>query len=149
MLVRQLVAEDRAAWEALVRDYKRLFHAPADVKACRLTWARLRKAEGCFGIVAVASDGDVVGFAHTVMHDYLWWPPALYLQDLYVREDRRKMGVGGALLAFIQGRAQGDGRRFYWHMEPSAADTVAGLFARFGLQRDSVLFEGAFGEMEG
>lgn len=140
--VRDLREGDRADWEALARDYKLLFGAPVDGEEIRGAWERLTQRQGCIGAAAVA-DGEIVGFAHVVRHAYLWWDDAYYLQDLFVKEGHRGAGAGTALLAYVRDRSLTEHRRFYWHMEPTAGEAAATLFARFGSRRASVLFEGS------
>ncbi|HEY8379143.1 MAG TPA: GNAT family N-acetyltransferase [Nannocystis sp.] len=50
-------------------------------------------------ILAEDDDGDVVGFA-LYFHNYSTWRgrPGLYLEDLFVRPDRRGRGIGKQLL---------------------------------------------------
>jgi len=69
-----------------------------------------------FTAIVAESDGEVIGFANVVLHDFTWSDqPAALLHDLYVRPDRRGSGTGRALIDFLVERGRREGwNRVYW-----------------------------------
>ncbi|HEY4378347.1 MAG TPA: GNAT family N-acetyltransferase [Acidimicrobiales bacterium] len=100
---------------ALIRELADYERSPDSV-----TWTRNELREGLFGADAVpqvllAVDGDaVIGFA-------LWFPtfstwvgkPGIWLEDLFVRPDRRGKGAGAALIHALRARTDG---RVEWNV---------------------------------
>ena len=100
-ILRDASREDVPAIVALIEDLARYERQPED---CHADPAMLERH--LFGpkpyaeaIVAEAG-GEVVGFA-LFFHNYSTWltRPGLYLEDLYVKPERRGLGAGKALLA--------------------------------------------------
>lgn len=101
------------------------------------------------GTVAIdASCGEVVGFAHAVIHPYTWSTrSACYLEDLFVVPRARGLGAGRALIEDLISRARREGwGRIYWVTREGNAtarslyDTLATRddFVRYGIDFDDV-----------
>jgi len=115
--VRALRDDDRAAWDELWEGYRRFYRAEVDPAVHDATFARLRdRADGLVGLVAVGDDDVPVGLAHLVFHPSTFsTAPSCYLEDLFVRRDRRGAGVAGALFDAIDTAARERGAdRVYW-----------------------------------
>lgn len=116
ILVRDLTPSDRDAWGALWRGYLEFYGASVPDEVSALTWARLHDTgEPMFGLAA-EQNGEVVGFAICVLHRSSWAREHYcYLEDLYVGEDARGLGVGRALIEAVYARADALGaERVYW-----------------------------------
>ena len=117
--LRRLAAHDRAAWDALWRDYCAFYRATIDDAISERTFARLCEGGAMLGLVACDADGAPVGFAHLVFHDSTWSTSGYcYLEDLYVAPDRRGSGVARALIEGVYAEADARGaERVYWHTQ--------------------------------
>ncbi|WP_406146995.1 GNAT family N-acetyltransferase [Streptomyces sp. NBC_01012] len=101
-MIRTATSEDVTAIHAMVRDLAEYEKALDEVKA---TEEQLREAlfgdrPAAYAHVAVSDDdGEVVGFALWFLNFSTWrGVHGVYLEDLYVRPERRGGGYGKALL---------------------------------------------------
>jgi len=106
LVVRDLAPADQDRWLALWRAYLDFYAASVPEDVTELTWRRLHDpGESMFCLVA-EHDGAVVGFAICVLHRSSWARAHYcYLEDLYVGEDVRGLGVGRALIEGVYARA--------------------------------------------
>src|ERR1044071_8093744 len=84
----------------LIRDLATYERAPNDVTATEEQLRRVLFGEKTSADVLVAREGDeAVGFA-VFFHNFSTWlgKPGLYLEDLFVRPEKRGRGYGRALL---------------------------------------------------
>ena len=121
--VREVVAEDYAAWRPLWDGYNAFYGRHGETALpeaiTRTTWSRfLDDAEPMHALVAV-EDGRIVGLAHYLFHRHMTRiEPVCYLSDLYTVESMRGRGVGRALIEAVCGRAKGSGAtRVYWQTQ--------------------------------
>jgi GNAT superfamily N-acetyltransferase len=115
--VRALRDEDRAAWDELWEGYRRFYRAELDDAVHDVTFARLRdRADGLVGLVAVGDDDVPIGLAHLVFHPSTFSTRgSCYLEDLFVRRDRRGGGAARALFDAVYAEARERGAdRVYW-----------------------------------
>jgi GNAT superfamily N-acetyltransferase len=119
---RPIEPRDIPAVVQLVHDlaeYERAAHE------CRLTAEQLSAAlfgdrPALFGHVAADADGDVAGFALWFLNFSTWnGVHGIYLEDLYVRPERRGDGLGRALLTTL---AEVCAERGYSRLEWSVLD---------------------------
>lgn len=122
--VRSMVPEDADAWRRLWTQYCNFYDTDVPAAVTDATLSRLLDpSSGLVGRVAVV-EGRVVGFSASVLHAGTWTPaPICYLEDLFVAEDMRGKGIGGALIEDLiaLGNARG-WSRLYWH---TRADNLA------------------------
>jgi GNAT superfamily N-acetyltransferase len=120
--IRPIEPRDIPAVVQLVHDlaeYERAAHE------CRLTAEQLSAAlfgdrPALFGHVAADTDGDVAGFALWFLNFSTWnGVHGIYLEDLYVRPERRGDGLGRALLTTL---AEVCAERGYSRLEWSVLD---------------------------
>lgn len=127
LLVRSVVAGDRAQWQPLWDGYN-AFYGRADATALpapvsERTWTRfLDPAEPVHALVAERS-GQLVGLAHFLFHrSTTHIEPVCYLQDLFTALQARGQGVGRALIEAVAARARAGGAaRLYWLTHESNA----------------------------
>ncbi|MFL6823251.1 MAG: GNAT family N-acetyltransferase [Xanthobacteraceae bacterium] len=114
--IRLLRFDERAAWEPLWQGYQAFYKVVISDEATGVTWARLHDpAEPMYALGAYV-DGRLCGIAHYLFHRSCWTVGNYcYLQDLFVAEATRNLGIGRALIAAVEERARRAGAsRVYW-----------------------------------
>jgi enamine deaminase RidA (YjgF/YER057c/UK114 family)/GNAT superfamily N-acetyltransferase len=117
LLIRPLAPEDEPDWRRLWAGYLAFYREILAPAVTESTWRRMLDpaTRDMIGRVAVV-DGRLAGILHATIHANTWSAaPVCYLEDLYVDADRRRHGVGRALIAALaeEGRQAG-WRRIYW-----------------------------------
>ncbi|MFM7069944.1 MAG: N-acetyltransferase family protein [Actinomycetes bacterium] len=125
MQVRHLIPPDRSQWERLWVGYLTFYGQELDSAITDLTWSRLLGEDPAV-VGLAATDGDeLVGLCHLVFHPSTWSAaPYCYLEDLFVLPDRRRAGIGRALIAAAVTESQQAGAaKLYW--QTAASNEVA------------------------
>ncbi|HSZ05956.1 MAG TPA: GNAT family N-acetyltransferase [Solirubrobacteraceae bacterium] len=145
MTIRELRREDYDGWMELWSGYLRFYRAEIGEQVTRTTFARLcDSTDGMFGLVAVADDGQLVGFAHSIVHPSTWALEGYcYLEDLFVAPTARGGEVASRLIDATAAVARERGlERMYWHTQQfngaarSLYDTVGRLTSMIVYERD-------------
>jgi len=120
MKIRDLERSDYAAWLPLWNGYNAFYGRSGPtalpVEVTETTWQRFFDArEPVYALVAEL-DGSLIGLTHYLFHrSTTLIGPICYLQDLYTAPERRRTGVGRALIEAVYQRAQDSGSlRVYW-----------------------------------
>lgn len=119
--VRPAVVDDVAAIHDLICDLATYERARDEVRATpdQLRAALFGPSPAAYALVAEA-DGEVVGFALYFLSFSTWeGVHGIYLEDLYVRPERRGSGLGAALLSSLAAIAVAQG---YARVEWSVLD---------------------------
>jgi GNAT superfamily N-acetyltransferase len=120
MTIRDVAASDYEPWLALWNGYNAFYGRsgptalPAEVT--QTTWQRFFDArEPVYALVAEL-DGSLIGLTHYLFHrSTTLLAPICYLQDLYTAPERRRTGVGRALIEAVYECARDAGSpRVYW-----------------------------------
>jgi GNAT superfamily N-acetyltransferase len=114
--IREITPEDEAAWRELWDGYLTFYETSLPDAVTDATWQRIIGDDPTFQAIVAECEGEVIGFANTVLHDFTWSDrPAGLLHDLFVRPEVRGGGVGRALIDHViaQGRREG-WSRVYW-----------------------------------
>ena len=115
--VRDLRAEDEAAWRRLWRGYLDFYDTELPEQVYATTFDRLTDpaVRDYCGILAVEGQ-DPIGLAHYIYHRHGWQiEDTCYLQDLYVAPEARGSGAGRALIEAVYAAADAAGRpNVYW-----------------------------------
>ncbi len=109
--LREARREDVPAIVGLIEDLALYERQPEDCHADpRLLEEHLFGPTRFAEVVVAEIEGGIVGFA-LFFHNYSTWltRPGLYLEDLYVKPERRGLGVGKALLVHLARLAVGRG----------------------------------------
>jgi len=120
LTVRALAAVDRPVWERHWAVYCDFYGEEVPAITTETTWSRIMDAASPLkGWGAYDGSGNLIGFAHTVLHPHTWSPKTLcYLEDLFVAQPFRGRDVGHALITFLWRKAEQEGwGRLYWHTE--------------------------------
>lgn len=116
-------AQDETAWRSLWQGYLDFYNVSIDPGVTDATWARILDP-GSTLTLRLAWRGDKpVGFAIHHRHASTWVAgDDCYLEDLFVSEVARGIGLGRALMddAIDMARAGGC-HRFYWHTDEGNA----------------------------
>ena len=114
LVIDALQATDRAEWGVLAKAYKEFYKTEIPESDYGAAFARLLVGNGGQAWVA-RRDGRMIGIAHFLFHSSPWMADVCYLQDLYVEEAARGLGVAAALIERVAHSACARGApRFYW-----------------------------------
>jgi GNAT superfamily N-acetyltransferase len=121
--IRPLNASDETIWRSLWQGYLTFYETSLPDEVTTTTWNRLVNDDPLFLGYVAEQDGEVIGFATVVLHDFTWSnTPAGLLHDLFVRPDVRGGGIGRALIDHVidHGRAEGWSRVYWMTKEDNA-----------------------------
>ena len=115
---------DEQVWRRLWAGYLEFYEASVPPAVTEATWARVLDPANPMFTRLAERDGQVVGFATSVLHEATWTlTPSCYLEDLFVDPAARGGGVGRALIQDLVDRGRSRGwSRLYWH---TRADNAA------------------------
>jgi GNAT superfamily N-acetyltransferase len=121
--IRPIRADERADWEPLWKGYQLFYKVAIPEETTRVTWARLHDPTEPMEALGAYMDGRLRGIAHYLFHRSCWTiGNYCYLQDLFVAETARHLGLGRALIAAVEERARRAGAsRLYWLTHESNA----------------------------
>jgi GNAT superfamily N-acetyltransferase len=115
--ITDLAPAHEAAFRALWAGYLQYYRVDLAPETTAATWARLMDAASPMKArIAVVNDVPL-GFAIHLHHPSTWVPgDDCYLEDLFVAETARGMGLGRALIDDLKAHAKARGwHRLYWH----------------------------------
>ena len=121
--IRPIRFEERAEWEALWIAYQAFYKVEISDETTTVTWARLHDPAEPMAVLGAYVGGHLCGIVHYLFHRSCWTiGNYCYLQDLFVAENARHLGVGRALIAAVEERARRAGAsRVYWLTHESNA----------------------------
>ncbi len=116
IVIRPIRVDERADWEPLWKGYQAFYKVAISDEATTVTWARLHDPAEPMGVLGAYVDGRLCGIVHYLFHRSCWTVgDYCYLQDLFVAEEVRKLGLGRALIAAVEEKARAAGAsRLYW-----------------------------------
>jgi GNAT superfamily N-acetyltransferase len=119
--IRPLRADERADWEPLWKGYQAFYRVVIPERTTAVTWARLHDPAEPMHALGAYLDDRLRGIAHYLFHRSCWTiGDYCYLQDLFVAEDARGLGLGRALITAVEERARAAGAsRVYWLTQES------------------------------
>src|SRR5213596_3353058 len=125
LVIRHPRADERSDWEPLWKGYQAFYKVVISHETTSTTWARLHDPNEPMDILGAYVDGKLAGIVHYLFHRSCWTiGDYCYLQDLFVAEDARKLGLGRALIEAAEQEARAAGAsRVYWLTHES--NTVA------------------------
>lgn len=134
VVIRPLMPSDRESWEVLWRSYLDFYQSKLDPAQFDYTFERLSQPDyaSMFGFVAQCQ-GKLVGLVNCINHDHGWhMRQVVYLQDLYVDDSARKLGIGQKLIEAVYAYAdENDKANVYW-MTQTTNHTARKLYDRVG-----------------
>jgi GNAT superfamily N-acetyltransferase len=114
--IRPLRLDERVAWEPLWKGYLHFYRITAPQETYDATWARLHDPNEPMWLLGGYVDGKLLGIVHYIYHRSCWTiGDYCYLQDLFVAEGARKLGLGRALIEAVYAAARAAGAsRVHW-----------------------------------
>ena len=114
--IRPLRQNERAEWDVLWKGYLDFYKASLPKETYDATWARLHDPAEPMHLLGGTVDGKLCGIVHFLYHRSCWTVgDYCYLQDLFVAEGARKVGLGRALIEAVYQAARAAGAsRVHW-----------------------------------
>jgi len=125
--IRALRLDERADWEPLWKGYLDFYKTSVPQQTYDTTWARLHDPDEPMWLLGATVDGKLLGIVHYLYHRSCWTVgDYCYLQDLFVAEGARKLGLGRALIEAVYREARKAGAsRVYWNTHETNATARA------------------------
>ena len=127
VVIRPVGVDERANWEPLWKGYQTFYKAVIPEATTAVTWARLHDPAEPMHVLGAYVDGRLKGIVHYLFHRSSWTVGNYcYLQDLFVAEGVRNLGLGRALIAAVEERARAaSASRVYWLTHETNTDARA------------------------
>ena len=96
--------------------YQTFYEVALSDEVSATTWARLHDPREPMFLLGADVNGTLVGIVHYLFHRSCWTiANYCYLQDLFVAEGARNLGLGRALIEAVEREARSAGAsRVYW-----------------------------------
>ena len=108
--IRPLRLDERADWEPLWKGYLDFYKTSVPQQTYDTTWARLHDPSEPMWLLGATVDGKLRGIVHYLYHRSCWTVgDYCYLQDLFVAQHARKLGLGRALIEAVYREARAAG----------------------------------------
>jgi GNAT superfamily N-acetyltransferase len=145
--IRDPAAADEMAWRDLWRSYNAFYETGIPEAVTARTWQRILDPVSTIFCRLADSDGEVVGFSVSVLHEGTWTiAPVCYLEDLFVALKFRGRGFGRLLIQDLVGRVKSNGWSWlYWHTR--AGNPARRLYDEFASADDFVRYKKIFPEI--
>lgn len=120
VVIRMLNISDFESWYELWQGYLAFYQTDLPQKTSLATWHNLHNKEqpiyGFGAYIKEAGTEKLIGFTHVVLHPNTWdETDCCYLEDLYVSQSARGLGIGRALIEYVYGFAESKHcNRVYW-----------------------------------
>jgi GNAT superfamily N-acetyltransferase len=116
IVIRPVGVDERAAWEPLWNGYLAFYKATLAPGSSDVAWARFHDPDEPMFVLGAYVDGQLTGIVHYLFHRSTWTPGNYcYLQDLFVSDSARGLGLGRALIEAVYETARAAGcSRVHW-----------------------------------
>jgi GNAT superfamily N-acetyltransferase len=123
VVIRPVGKDERAAWEPLWDGYIAFYKAMLAPGASDVAWKRFHDPDEPMFLLGAYVDGKLTGIVQYLFHRSSWTEGNYcYLQDLFVAENTRGLGLGRALIEAVYDRARAAGAsRVHWLTQTSNA----------------------------
>jgi GNAT superfamily N-acetyltransferase len=116
VVIKPVGADERAAWEPLWQGYLAFYKATLAPIATDTAWTRFHDAAEPMHLLGAYADGKLTGIVQFLYHRSTWTPGNYcYLQDLFVADGARGLGLGRKLIEAVYETAKAAGcSRVHW-----------------------------------
>ena len=127
IVIKPVGTHERADWQLLWKGYLDFYNTTLPRETYDATWARLQDPDEPMFVLGAYVDGKLLGIVHYLYHRSCWTiGDYCYLQDLFVADGSRKLGLGRALIEAVYEVAREAGAsRVYWLTHESNATARA------------------------
>jgi GNAT superfamily N-acetyltransferase len=127
VVVRPVGTDEQATWLPLWKGYQTFYKTVISDETSAVVWARLHDPAEPMGVLGAYVDGKLLGIVHYIFHRTCWTiGDYCYLQDLFVADGARNLGLGRALIAAVEEKARAAGAsRVYWLTHETNTDARA------------------------
>jgi GNAT superfamily N-acetyltransferase len=121
VLIRAIGDDEREAWNPLWAGYLTFYRTALAQEISDTAWARFHDPGEPLFALGGYIDGELMGFAHYLFHRSTWARNRYcYLEDLFVADEARRLGLGRALIEAVYAKAEAAGAsRVYWLTQSS------------------------------
>ncbi len=132
---------DYDAWLSLWQSYLTFYETSLPASTTESTWRNLLDSNVPIYGFGAWLDETLVGFTHVVLHPNTWnTTECCYLEDLYVSESVRGLGVGRALIEHVYEFArQQNCNRVYWTTQEDNT-TARHLYDTLAIKTDMIQY---------
>jgi GNAT superfamily N-acetyltransferase len=119
--IRPVGKGERTAWEPLWKGYQTFYEVALPSEVTDKAWERLHDPAEPMFVLGAYAEGKLTGIVHYLFHRSMWTiGNYCYLQDLFVAEEARGLGLGRALIEAVYEAARDAGAsRVYWLTQES------------------------------
>ena len=116
MQVRKLLKQDYDNWLDLWKGYQDFYKVTLTSELSELTFNRLISESEEMGCLVLEAENKLIGLVHYIFHRSTWTEGNYcYLQDLFVKTDKRAKGCGKSLIEAVYEEAHKKNcSRVYW-----------------------------------
>ena len=127
VIIRPIGEDERAEWNPLWDGYLAFYKTALTQDVSDLAWSRFHDPDETMFALGGYVDGRLTGFAHYLFHRSTWAPKRYcYLEDLFVADSARGLGLGRALIEMVYQKAEAAGAsRVYWLTQSNNATARA------------------------
>src|SRR5258706_7237137 len=128
IVIRPVGKDERAAWEPLWNGYLVFYKATLAHGASDVAWQRFHDPDELMFLLGGYVDGKLTGIVQYLFHRSSWTVGNYcYLQDLFVSESARGLGLGRALIEAVYEKARAAGAsRVPW--PPQTTNTQRAMY---------------------
>ena len=121
-----LAAAHKSQWLPLWRGYQAFYKTDISVEVSDITWQRLLDLAEPMGGALAWRDGKAIGLVHHIQHRSCWTVgDYCYLQDLFVTDEARGLGIGRKLIEYVYAYAKAKGcARAHWLTHETNTDAM-------------------------
>lgn len=116
VVIKPVGKDERDAWAPLWVGYLTFYKTSVPSETSDITWARFHDPAEPMFVLGAYVDGKLTGIVHYLFHRSTWTPGNYcYLQDLFVADSARGLGLGRALIEAVYEKAKAAGAsRVHW-----------------------------------
>ena len=116
VVIKPVGNDERPAWEPLWAGYLTFYKTSVPAATSDVTWSRFHDPAEPMFVLGAYVDGKLTGIVHYLFHRSTWTPGNYcYLQDLFVADNARGLGLGRALIEAVYDKAKAAGAsRVHW-----------------------------------